>query len=179
MRIPSRLLLPILLVLLAVPLAVGPACKKAPPPKPLPPVAVPSKKEAPAETGTAQGEEKTVVFSYKVSERNPFGSLLRVKKVTEDGIPEEQLTPLQRVPVTDMRVESIIVSRRRSIAHVITPDGKAHIVTVGTPMGRHKGKIVRITSDEVIVEEQFEDYLGRGFKQETALRLREKEGENL
>jgi Tfp pilus assembly protein PilP len=62
---------------------------------------------------------------------------------------------------------------------VITPDGKSHIISIGALLGRHKGKVVRMNSDEVIVEEQFEDYLGKTFKQETFLRLREKEGENL
>ena len=46
-------------------------------------------------------------------------------------------------------------------------------------MGRHKGKIVRIISDAVIVEERFEDYLGRQFTQETVLKLREGEEESL
>lgn len=174
----SRYKLPIFLVLTALVLAVVPACKKATPPAPLAPVAVTPKKEA-AKPEAAEAEEKVVVYSYEVTGRNPFGSLLRVKKTLEEGVPEEQLTPLQRIPVTDMTVESIILSRRRSVAHVITPDGKAHIVTIGTPMGRHKGKIIRMKSDEIIVEEQFEDYLGRAFKQETVLRLREKEGENL
>jgi Tfp pilus assembly protein PilP len=171
--------LPILLLVLAVVLALGSACKKAPPPAPLAPVAVTPKKEAPATTAPAEAEDQVAVFSYEVSDRNPFGSLLRVKKEVEEGVPEELLTPLQRIPVTDMTVESIIISRRKSVAHVITPDGKAHIISVGTPMGRHKGKVVRMNSDEIIVEEQFEDYLGKAFKQETVLRLREKEGENL
>jgi Tfp pilus assembly protein PilP len=170
--------LPVILLSLAVILAVGPSCKKAPPPAPLAPVAVTPKKEAPAKPAPAEADAQAPEFGYKVSERNPFGSLLRVKKV-EEGVPVEQLTPLQRIPVTDMKLESIIVSRRKSVAHVITPDGKAHIVSVGTAMGRHKGKVVRMNSDEIIVEEQFEDYLGRAFKQETVLRLREKEGENL
>ena len=169
--------LPIFLLVLAVVLAMGLACKKAPPPAALTPVAVTPKKDTPV--APAEAEDKVVKFRYEVSDRNPFGSLLRVKKSLEEGVPEEQLTPLQRVPVTDMTVESIIVSRRKSVAHIITPDGKAHIITLGTLMGRHKGKVVRMNSDEVIVEEQFEDYLGRAFKQETALRLREKEGENL
>jgi Tfp pilus assembly protein PilP len=171
--------LPILLLALAVALPMGSACKKASPPAPLAPVAVTPKTDtssAPAET---EVENQVNVFSYEVSDRNPFGSLLRVKQKVTDGVPEEQLTPLQRIPITDMTVESIIVSRRKSVAHVITPDGKPHIVTIGTPLGRHKGKVVRMNSDEIIVEEQFEDYLGRAFKQETALRLRAKEGENL
>jgi Tfp pilus assembly protein PilP len=174
---PANHSLPILLLFLAVVLMMGSACDKAEPPAPLAPVAVTPKKAAPAVVEEDAGEE-VEVFSYVVPERNPFGSLLRVKKEVEEG-DEIDLGPLQGIPIADMRVESIIVSSKRSVAHVITPDGKAHIVTVGTPMGRHKGKVVRMNSDEIIVEEHFEDYLGRAFKQETVLGLREKEGENL
>jgi len=171
--------LPVHLLVLIVVLTMGQACKKAPPPAPLAPVTVTPNKDTPAASVPIEAEEEAVKFSYTVSDRNPFGSLLRVKKAVEEGVPEERLTPLQRIPVTDMTVESIIISRRKSVAHLITPDGKAHIVTVGTLLGRHKGKIIRMNSDEIIVEEQFEDYLERAFKQETVLRLREKEGENL
>jgi len=170
--------LPTLLLVLAVILALGSACKKAPPPAPLAPVAVTPKKTAPATPAPSEVEDHVAAFGYVASDRNPFVSLLRVKKEVEEG-PAVILTPLQRIPVTDMTVQSIIISRRRSVAHVITPDGKAHIITIGTPMGRHKGKVVRMESDQIIVEEQFEDYLGKAFKQETVLRLREKEGENL
>jgi len=170
--------LPTLLLVLAVILVLGSACKKAPPPAPLAPVAVTPKKTAPATPAMSEAEDRVAAFGYKVSDRNPFVSLLRIKKEVVEG-PVVVLTPLQRIPVTDMTVQSIIISRRRSVAHVITPDGKAHIITVGTPMGRHKGKVVRMESDQIIVEEQFEDYLGKAFKQETVLRLREKEGENL
>ena len=171
--------LPVLVVVLTAVMVAGSACSKDDPsPTPLAPVAVTPKKAAPEATATVKAEDQVVEFGYVVSDRNPFGSLLRVKTVKE-GVPEEQLTPLQRIPVTDMTVESIIVSSRKSVAHVITPDGKAHIITIGTLMGRHKGKVVRMNSDEIIVEEQFEDYLGRAFKQEIVLRLREKEGENL
>jgi Tfp pilus assembly protein PilP len=171
--------LPTLMLVLAVILALGSACKKAPPPAPLAPVAVTPKKEAPATSESAEAEGRVAAFGYEVSDRNPFGSLLRAKKTVKEGVPEEQLTPLQRTPVTDLTLESIIISRRRSVAQVITPDGKAHIISIGTLLGRHKGKVIRIHSDEIIVEEQFEDYLGKAFKQETVLRLREKEGENL
>jgi Tfp pilus assembly protein PilP len=174
---PVNYSLPILLLFLSAVLIMGSACEKDVPPAPLAPVAVAPKKAAPpAEAADAQ--EKVPAFRYEVPERNPFGSLLRVKKTPEEESIIE-LTPLQRVPITDMKVESIIISSKRSVAHVITPDGKAYIVTVGTPIGRHKGKVVRMNSDEIIVEEQFEDYLGRAFKQETVLGLRPKEGENL
>jgi Tfp pilus assembly protein PilP len=172
--------LALLLILSVVFLAV-PACKKAAPPpaKPLPPVSAAPKEAPVAEQAETQEEVQTEVFSYNPDGfRDPFGSLLRIKK-DEEGPPEELLTPLQRVPVTDLRVEGIIIMGKKAVAHVIAPDGIPYIVKVGTLMGRHAGKVVRITSDEVIVEEQFEDYLGRKFKEETALRLREKEEESL
>ncbi len=181
-RLSHPLTILLLGLILLLPFLAGPGCKKAPPPPVTQaPVAVtPKQAAAPATPEPAKEEEKVVQFRYVPGEyRSPFGSLLRVKKLEAEGVPEEMLTPLQRVPVTDMRVESIIISKRRSVAHVITPDGKAHIVALGTPMGRHKGKVVRITQGEVVVEEQFQDYLGREFKQETVLRLREQEGESL
>jgi Tfp pilus assembly protein PilP len=176
----SRGTLLVLPLALAAVVLVAPACKKAPPPAaPLPPVTV-APKETPVTPQSEVSEgAKPEVFSYSPAEyRDPFGSLLRVKKL-EEGPPEEQLTPLQRVPVTDLKVEGIILMGKKAVAHIIAPDGKPHIVTVGTPMGRHKGKIIRITSDEVVVEEQFEDYLGRQFMEETVLRLRAKEEESL
>ena len=140
----TYLSIPLLLIVLVLVLAVGTACKKAPPPAPLAPVAVTPKKDAPAATVEADTEDQVETYSYVVPERNPFGSLLRVKKNLEPGEPGPELTPLQRIPVGDMKVESIIVSSKRSVAHLITPDGKAHIITVGTLLGRHDGKVVRI-----------------------------------
>lgn len=168
----------VLLFGLALALAAAPGCKKPPPPAaPLPSVSAAPKAAAPAQV--VKEELPPEVFSYNPGDyRNPFGSLLRVKK-EEEGVPEEQLTPLQRVPVTDLRLEGIILMGKKAVAQIVAPDGKPYIVTVGTPMGRHKGKVVRITSDMVVVEEQFQDYLGKKFTQETELKLREGEEESL
>lgn len=166
-----------LLLLVFMLAAVLLACSKPPPPantqvpvtvKPKPVQAAPVVEEP----------QKLEEFSYNpTGYRDPFDSLVKVKKVSLE-IPEEQLTPLQRVSISDMRLEGVILLGKKVVAHVITPDGKAHIVTVGTPMGRNRGKIKRILSDRVIVEEQFEDYMGNRIKQETVLKLREEEGEN-
>jgi type IV pilus assembly protein PilP len=180
MTIPTRLTA-ILLLCLGIGLFVAPACKKAPPPPPKQaPVAVKPQKAAPAKVEEAEEAEEVAVFRYSPEGyRNPFGSLLRVKKPEEGDTSDIQLTPLQMIPVTDIRIEGIILMGKKSVANVLTPDGEVHIVSVGTLMGRHDGKIIRINSTEIIVEEQFEDYLGKEFKQETVLRLREKEGETL
>jgi len=169
----------VLLMALAAALVAVPGCKKPPPPAaPLPPVAAAPKAPAPAQEAPKEEPGKEV-FTYNPGEyRNPFGSLLRIKK-EEEGPPLEELTPLQRVPVTELRLEGVILMKDKAVAQIIAPDGKAHTVTVGTPMGRHKGKVVRITSDAVVVEEWFEDYLGRKFSEETELKLRKGEEESL
>lgn len=168
----------VLLLLLAVVIVAAPACKKAPPPPaPLPPLA--PAPAAPAPAPEAQEEPAREVFTYNPGDyRNPFGSLLRIKK-EEEGFPEEELTPLQKVPVRDLRLEGIILMGKKAVAQIIAPDGKPYTVTIGTPMGRHKGKVIRITSDKVIVEEHFEDYLGRKFTEETELKLRDELEESL
>ncbi|TNF49536.1 hypothetical protein EP232_01370 [bacterium] len=172
----SKASIPLLLFVLL--LAAGlMACKKSPPPANTQvPVTV---KPKPVQAAAVIEEpEEVEQFRYNPGEyRDPFASLVQVKKVRLD-IPEEELTPLQRVSISDMTLEGIIILGKKSVAHVITPDGKAHIVTVGTLMGRNRGKIKRIVSDRIVVEEQFEDYMGNRIKQETVLRLREEEGEN-
>jgi type IV pilus assembly protein PilP len=171
----------VLLLFLAAVILAAPACKKASeqPSPALPPVSAAPKDAPVKQQAEAPEEDQPEVFSYNPEGyRDPFGSLLRIKK-DEDGPPEEMLTPLQRVPVTDLRIEGIIVMGKKSVAHIIAPDGKPYIVSVGTLMGRNDGKVIRIESDKIIVEEHFEDYLGRKFKQESELRLREKEEESL
>lgn len=168
------LLIPVLATVLVLA-----ACKKTPPPGQQVPVTV---KPRPQPVKKAEPEKKKPkedkVFSYDPGEyRNPFESLIKMKKAVS-GVPEEELTPLQRVSVADLRISGIIVVGRKALAHVLTPDGKAHIVRVGTPMGRNKGKVTRITSEAVMVEEEFEDYTGQKVIQETVLRLREEEGES-
>lgn len=179
MNIARGLRLALLLTLSAV-ILVAPACKKAAKQAPPPPPVSAAPKAAPVEKkADVQTEDQPELYSYNPEGvRDPFGSLLRIKK-EEEGIPEEMLTPLQRVPVMDLRIEGIIVTTKKAYAHVIAPDGKPYIVTVGTLMGRNDGKVVRITTEAVVVEEQFEDYMGKKFKQETELRLREKEEESL
>ncbi|GBE15285.1 MAG TPA: hypothetical protein ENH32_06570 [Proteobacteria bacterium] len=157
------------------------ACQKSsPPPSTKVPVTVkPHKKTAAAPVAREGKAEGAGVFVYNPTGfRDPFVSLIKVHKV-KSPVPEEQLTPLQRVSLSDLKVEGIVSMGKKVMAQVITPDGKPYIVAVGTPIGRNRGKITRITSENIVVQEEFEDYLGRKVTQETVLRLHEKKGESL
>ncbi|UCF29983.1 MAG: pilus assembly protein PilP [bacterium] len=168
----------LLIPILATVLSIG-ACKKSPPAEQQAPVTVkPQPKPQPKAPPKAQKPKEPTVFSYSPKDyRDPFASLVKLKEISEE-IPEEELTPLQRVSVADMRLSGIIIMGRKVVAHVLTPDGKAHIVSIGTPMGRNRGKVTKITSETVVVEEEFKDYTGQKVIQETILRLREEEGES-
>jgi Tfp pilus assembly protein PilP len=181
MRDKRMLLRTCFLVLLAMAVTFAACGKKAAPPPAAPaPVQVAPK---PAAAAAVEEEKKveTVAFRYVPEDvRDPFVSLLDIKKAELVEIDPETLPPLQRVPVTDMTLEGVILMGKKSVAHVITPDGKAHIVSLGMGMGRNNGRVVRILSDSIVVDEEFENYLGKKFSQETVLRLRQKEeGETL
>ena len=157
------------------------ACQKStPPPSTKVPVTVkPHKKTAAAPVAREGKTEGASVFVYNPAGlRDRFVSLVRVRKL-KNSVPEEQLTPLQRVSLSDLKVDGIVIMGKKVMAQVITPDGKPYIVAVGTPIGRNRGKITRITSENIVVQEEFEDYLGRKVTQETVLRLHEKKGESL
>lgn len=157
-------------------------CKKsspAPASKALPPLKRPTAAAASSSNSSAGTAAKEGLFSYDpAGYRDPFVSLLQVKKV-KDKVPLEELTPLQKVSLSDLRLQGIILLGKKGVAQVLTPDGKAHVVTPGTLIGRNRGKVLRITSEEVVIQEEFEDYLGQKIKQETVLRLNTLKGENL
>jgi Tfp pilus assembly protein PilP len=56
-------------------------------------------------------------------------------------------------------------------------DGRGHIISRGTRIGRNKGQVVRILKDEIVVAEEFRDPLGKLIVSEYSMRL-EKEKEN-
>jgi len=176
-----RYWMPLLILTLAAGGTILGCGKSSPTPasKPLPTLKRPKAPSASAKASTSGSAVAAGEFNYDPSGfRDPFLSLLQVKKV-RDQVPLEELTPLQKVSLADLRLQGIILLGKKGVAQVLTPDGKAHVVTPGTLVGRNRGKVLKITSDEVIVQEEFEDYLGQKVKQETVLRLHTLEGETL
>ena len=55
--------------------------------------------------------------------------------------------------------------------------GKGYIVTVGTYVGIHSGKVTNILKDRIIVEEEVEDALGNVANRNSELKFQKPSGE--
>lgn len=79
--------------------------------------------------------------------------------------------PIQKFDTDKFRVSGIITGLKENSALVIDPGGKGHIVKAGMPFGANDGRIRRITSTTIEVEESFSDDYGKVRKRLVKLTL--------
>lgn len=167
---------PVIAVLLSMILLVGcgeetqesspvpPPTKKAisPPPKA-------AENAAPAEEVSKPAPPK---YRYDPTGRDPFESLLEVKKPVS---PERALTPLQKYDIGQLRLIGVIIGKGDPRAMVVAPDGKSYILRKGIKVGKNDGTVIGVTQDAVVVEERYIDFSGevRTVVQEIMLPKRE------
>ena len=87
--------------------------------------------------------------------KNPFGTLTELP--IDNAIP---LTPLQKVSLDQLRVIGVIIGKGEPKAMVIAPDNKSFVLKKGTKIGRNNGAVASITTDSIIIEEQYLDFTG-------------------
>lgn len=95
----------------------------------------------------------TYTFNPLAVKRDPFfPSELSTSKKSND---------LLRFDLNEMNLVAILTGMGAPQAMIVLPNSKTHIVQVGDPIGRHQGKVARISATEVIVRETFTDYQNR------------------
>ena len=99
---------------------------------------------------------------------DPFRSYVR-RQVTFD--PESGSSPLERFDLSQLTVMGIIWGMEEPRALVRDPTGKGYIVRAGTPIGKNKGRILRIEDNKVVVKETYLDHLDRATTKEVDLEL--------
>ena len=99
---------------------------------------------------------------------DPFRSYVR-RQVTFD--PEAGSSPLERFDLNQLSVMGIIWGLEEPRALVRDPTGKGYIVRTGTPIGKNKGRILRIEDNKVVVKETYLDHLDRATTKEVDLEL--------
>ena len=89
----------------------------------------------------------------------------------------EPTTPLERVDLSQLKLTAIIRTPSGFKAMVEETTGKGYIVTVGTYVGIHSGKVTNILKDRIIVEEEVEDALGNVANRNSELKFQKPSGE--
>jgi len=88
-----------------------------------------------------------------------------------------KLTPLENLDISQMKLTAIIISPQRSIAMVQESTGKGHVIKKGSFIGINSGRVVDIRQNEVIIEEEVEDLLGKIIVRKRELKLQKPLGE--
>ncbi len=114
-------------------------------------------------------------YTYIPGERrDPFESLLF--RGEEAGPKGDELTPLQKVNVEDLKLVGIVKNPEGNTALIQTPDGKGYFLRRGLPLGKNEGVIAKIMDDKMVVKEKKKDFLGQITVSEVVLELKKEEG---
>jgi type IV pilus assembly protein PilP len=160
-----------------VPPAAVPAA--AVPPAAVPPAAVPAASPAGAPAAAQpQASPAAVGLTLASAEepydptgkRDPFRPYLTAADLAARKA-REQLTPLQRLELSQIKLVAIVWGLRSNHAMVEDSGGIGYVLTVGTKVGTNGGRVARIAPDAVYIEESFRDATGAVLTNQVTLRL--------
>jgi type IV pilus assembly protein PilP len=126
--------------------------------------------EAAQPVAVAVEKPPPVVVYNPAGKRDPFVAFLKLRE--KDARPSlASLPPLQRYEIGEFRLVGVIWGPKAARALVEDSEGKGYTVKVGTKIGRSGGVVTRITDKEVVVREEFRDYMGSKVKRDSSLKL--------
>jgi len=82
-----------------------------------------------------------------------------------------KVLPLQRFELSEFELVGILSTSGTRKALVQDLTGKGYLIQVGTKIGKKGGRLSKILSQEVLVEEPYQDYLGRAKIRKVTLKL--------
>lgn len=117
-------------------------------------------------------------YTYDASNRrDPFQPLIAPTKPAATFVEDKpNCPPLQDFELASLKLIAIVWGDLGRKAMLKAPNGRGYSVTERMLIGRHCGRVQRIDSNAVVVEETRRDEQGKVMKEEVVLRLREQEG---
>jgi type IV pilus assembly protein PilP len=86
-------------------------------------------------------------------------------------------TPLEQIDLGQLKLVAIVASPSGNRALVEQSSGKGYILKPGTYVGLNSGKVVEITIEKVMIEEEYEDVYGKTITQKKEITLPKPPGE--
>ncbi len=110
-------------------------------------------------------------YTYIPGERrDPFLSLLR--RGEQPGDFGSELTPLQKVNLSEIKLVGIVKDPEGNVALIQTPDGKGYSLRQGVPVGKNEGVVEKVLEDQIVVKEKQTDFLGQIKVTEVVIKLK-------
>lgn len=140
----------------------------------------PAKRRQDAGTASLEGLSPNTdeePYAYDSSgRRDPFIPLIAATKVNAEVQEKLNCPPLQDFELATLKLVAIVWGDMGRKAMFKAPNGRGYAVTEEMLIGRNCGRVRRIESNAVVVEESRRDAEGNVSKEEVVLRLREREG---
>ena len=133
-----------------------------------------SEQKTPAPSGLLDLPEKKAEPAaapryFSAGKRDPFQPL--PLKVQAKRRPRENLSPLERYDLGQLKLVGIVWDVKAPRAMVEDAAGLGYVVGVGTPIGPNDGKIKEIKPNEVVIEETYIDFYGARKNRQVSMRI--------
>jgi Tfp pilus assembly protein PilP len=174
-------------LLLSLILGIGGCGEDSPKPTkiPMPPVEKKANGPTPAKTPAQPSAEvkaepppPMLAFTYDPKGKvNPFQPLVvekpQVPVKPKGGVEEisPDATPLERLDLDKVKLVAVVWNIPEPKAMVEDSGGKGYIITKGTPLGKNRGKVTRISASGVVVTEPYDTSPGKTKTREITLKL--------
>jgi len=125
------------------------------------------KRAASVSTTTEKIEPPQITDLYNPEGKlDPFAPLIKEKPVNlpvkhRTAVRRKLLTPLEKLDLSQLKLVAILRAQSGNRALVEEDSGKGYVIKKGTYIGTHSGKVAKILSDRIIVEEEVEDIYGK------------------
>ncbi len=86
----------------------------------------------------------------------------------------KRTTALEKIDLSQLALTGIILAASGNKALVQEASGRGHVVTKGTYIGTHGGRVAEVLKDKVIVKEKMKDVMGKLYLQKTEMKLNKK-----
>ena len=107
---------------------------------------------------------------------DPFEPLIKeTPKIDSESAKDADTDPkgktaLEKIDLSQLKLTAIILAASGNKALVREASGRGHVISQGTPIGTHRGRVACVLKDKVIVKEKMKDL------RETELKLNKKNG---
>ena len=108
--------------------------------------------------------------------RDPFRSFEWERREMELASQDMVGCPLEQFDVSQLSVIAVVWKTGSARALVEDPGGQSYIIGKGTRIGKNDGMVTEIDDNLVVVNETYEDYLGKVTKKDIEMRIRRSEG---
>jgi len=112
---------------------------------------------------------------------DPFLPLIQEKteesKPVIDDNPQRNLTPLEKIELSQIRLVAVIIMEKKRIAMVEEATGKGYEVSIGTFIGKNQGKVTEINDSSIMVTELVKDFKGKLKEQTQEIKLHKNDDE--